>query len=95
MNLTSANSAATPGVKPGDRDEHSSESNEPEVIPLDVDYSDPDDTIASIIRGDFEPEVNRVCALGTTTAQISLRIGRRGRSRKVRIENELVKQGQG
>ena len=64
MNLSASNAAATPGVKPSDRDEHSAKTNEPQNITLDTDYSDPDATIASIMRGDFEDEVLEMIAEG-------------------------------
>ena len=47
LNLTSANSSSTPGVKPHDRDDLAVEVNEPDSTALD-DYSNPDATIASI-----------------------------------------------
>ena len=53
LNLADASSAATPGVKPIDRDEHAIKSNEPEKVDL-SDYSDPDKVIAAICRGAVE-----------------------------------------
>ena len=47
LNLTSANSSSTPGLKPHDRDDLAVKVNEPDSTALD-DYSNPDATIAAI-----------------------------------------------
>ena len=50
LNLSPPSSAATPGVKPADRDEHVIEDDEPDKLNL-LDYSDPDQVIAARCRG--------------------------------------------
>ena len=53
LNLAASSHAATPGVKPLDRDEHAVKSDDPEHKKL-HDYTDPDKMIAAICRGDFD-----------------------------------------
>ena len=57
LSLSSSSHAATPGVKPVDRDEHAAKSEDPEHFNLE-DYSDPDRMIAAICRGDSDLPVD-------------------------------------
>ena len=51
LGLTAANHAASPGVKPSDRDDHAQKHDEPDVVQLD--YENPDAVIASICSSDI------------------------------------------
>ena len=53
LNLTSDSSAATPGVKPIDRDVDASKSDEPDLPSL-LDYSNPDSVISAIVMGKYD-----------------------------------------
>jgi hypothetical protein len=54
LGLTSDSSAATPGVKPIDRDANASKSDEPEIPSLD--FTDPDKVIAAILMGKYDSD---------------------------------------
>ena len=53
LGLTSESSAATPGVKPVDRDSNAVKTDEPADSPL-LDYSDPDKVISAILMGEHD-----------------------------------------
>ena len=68
LDLSTGSSAATPGVKPVDRDANAEKSDEPEVPSL-MDYSDPDSVIAAIVLGKYDASLSDAqdsMAKGTT-----------------------------
>ena len=60
LGLSESSKAATPGVKPTDRDEFAEKSDEPDDPRL-LDYSNPDAVIAALCAGDLDP---LPCGLG-------------------------------
>ena len=59
LSLSETSHAATPGVKPMDRDEHAEKSDEPDQINL-LDYSNPDQVIAAILNSSDSKTQNKV-----------------------------------
>ena len=85
LNLADASSAATPRVKPMDRDEHAIKSNELEKVDL-SDYSDPDKVIAAICRGAVESKPDPA----ECTKPFPRKSAGSMNSVKVKLENEKI-----